>query len=97
MQQEKQQQMTAELSFEDFRNSILNDFRIANESREREIRLVVAAHRLLAAEDEARLKRLLPDAVGEHLIHADAAAEHGAFHERHAGEEVAGLAGLVGV
>ena len=58
----------------------------------REVRLVVAGHRLLAAQHHARLQRLLADVVGEHLVHADAAVEIGALLERHAGEEVAGLA-----
>ena len=32
--------------------------------------------------------------IREHLIHADAASQHGAFHQRHAGKNVAGLAGM---
>ena len=36
----------------------------------------------------------LADAVGQHLIHADAAVNDRAFLNRHAGKQVAGLAGM---
>ena len=58
----------------------------------REVGLVVAGDRLLAAQDHAGLDGLLAEVVGEHLVHADAALELGALLERRAGEDVAGLA-----
>ena len=45
----------------------------------REVRLVVAGQRLLAGQHQTRLDRVLPDARGQHLIHADAAVQHGAL------------------
>ena len=56
--------------------------------------LVVAGDGLFTTEDHARLDRVLADVVGQHLVHAYAALEHGAFHERHSGKEIAGLPGM---
>ena len=60
----------------------------------REVRLVVAGDRLLAAQHQARLRRLFAEAGGEHLVHADAAAQHRPLLERRAREDVAGLPGM---
>src|SRR5207244_4901366 len=57
----------------------------------REVRLVVAGDRLLAAQDHARLHGLLPDVPSEHLVHADAALQLGSLLQRRPGQEVAGL------
>ena len=58
----------------------------------REVGLVVAGDRLLAAQDHAGLQRLVAQVAGEHLVHADAALEHGPLLKRGAREDVAGLA-----
>ena len=58
----------------------------------REVRLVVAGDRLLAAQDQARLRRLLAEAAGEHLVHAHAPLEHRPLLERRAREDVPRLA-----
>ena len=41
----------------------------------REVRLVVAGDRLLAAQDQAGLHGLIAEVAGQHLIHADAAVQ----------------------
>ena len=46
----------------------------------REIRLVITGDGLLAAEHQAGLHRVLPEVIGQHLIHADAAPQHRALH-----------------
>ena len=58
----------------------------------REVRLVVAGDRLLAAQDHARLDGLLAQVPGEHLVDADAALQLGPLLKRCAREDVAGLA-----
>ena len=60
--------------------------------RHREVGLVVAGDRLLAAQDEARLRRLLAEPAGEHLVHAHAALEHRSLLKRRAREDVPRLA-----
>src|SRR4029077_13853988 len=60
----------------------------------REIRFVIAGKRLLAAEDEARLRRFLGKASGKHLVHTDAALEHGALLQGSPREDVPRLAGM---
>ena len=55
---------------------------------------MVAGDRLLAPQHEARLRGLFAQARGEHLIHADAPAQHGAPLQRGARQDVAGLAGV---
>ena len=55
---------------------------------------MVAGEGLLTGQHQARLNRVLPDARGEHLIHADAAMQHGAPRERHSRQNVAGHAGV---
>src|SRR5688572_27917 len=59
-----------------------------------EIGLVVPGDRLLAAEDKTGLDSFLTNVIGEDLIHADAAAQHCALHERHARKDVPGLSGM---
>ena len=58
----------------------------------REVRLVVAGDRLLAAQDHARLDGLLAQVPGELLVDADAPLELGPLLKRGPREDVAGLA-----
>ena len=57
----------------------------------REIALVVSSDGLLTAQHEAGLDRVLPNLIRQDLIHANAAPEYRALHERHARENIAGL------
>ena len=50
---------------------------------------MVAGHRLLARQHDARLRRVLPDAIGDHLIHADAGVDDRALLNVRAGEQAA--------
>ena len=43
------------------------------------VRLVIAGHGLLAGQHDAGLRRVLADAVGDHLVDADAGVDDGAF------------------
>ncbi len=60
----------------------------------REIGLVVAGDRLLASQHQARLCRLLAQMSGQHLIDADAAAQHRSLLQRRSREDVARLTGV---
>ena len=50
--------------------------------RHREVGLVVAGHRLLASQHDAGLRRVLADAVGDHLVDGDAGLDDGALLNR---------------
>ena len=58
---------------------------------QREVRLVVARHRLFAGEHHARLQRLVADAAGDHLIDRNAGVEDRTSGNRRAGQQAAGL------
>ena len=58
----------------------------------REVGFVVAGDGLFAAEDEAGLGDVVRGVGGEHLIHADAAAQDGTLLQGGPGEDVPGLA-----
>ena len=60
----------------------------------REVGLVVAGHRLLAGQHDAGLRRVLADAIGDHLVDADARLDDGALLNGRAGEQAAGLRGV---
>ena len=58
---------------------------------QREVRLVIARHGLLAGQHDARLRRIVADAIGDHLIDADARVDDGAFRDVRAREQASGL------
>ena len=60
----------------------------------REVRLVVSGHRLLASQNDAGLRGILADTIGDHLIHGDARFDDGALLNGRAGEQASGLRGV---
>ena len=62
--------------------------------RHRVIRLVIARHRLLAGQNDARLRCILADLVRDHLIHRDAGVNNRALADVGAGQKAAGLRGV---
>ncbi len=52
---------------------------------------MVSGHRLLASQNDAGLRRILPDALGDHLIHRDAGLDDGALLNVRAREQTSRL------
>ena len=55
---------------------------------------MIAGHRLFAGQHHTGLDRLLANMIGDDLIKTDPTVEDGAFGERHAGKQIAGLGGV---
>ena len=55
---------------------------------------MVSGHRLLASQNDAGLRGILADAIGDHLIHGDARFDDGALLNGRAGEQTSGLRGV---